>query len=384
MAENREQDEGMDDQKDEAALLSGETSFKLVAIRQIIEATNLLSDTELPEDNTLKGVILKMAQILKELLLEEEGKATWKQHEPVNYSKILRKMKKKRKMAYYYYLKNKNIAEMYSECYDKNYITIPKQLVPKHHRNETIQEYNLRLQHAKEKLYQKTEILEFRKNKYKEKVHQMDIEIDDLIENKYRNDMSKVEPLKNQWKQDRKNEEIKSQQIWQGNEALLRSKLSTFKTNSNSVKPRCNRKESNDTNKAPSPAIPKEKPCKDQPASSKQIDTINKIRQRESEYMKETSEMIKAEENGEEFDTSTILKLGAEIDILQKKLEDSTCKEASLDVKNEFNSGAASNNNVKHEAKRNGVGTKFKSNIPVPIKNMIKIRRKLNFETIKI
>ena len=37
------------------------------------------------------------------------------------------------------------------------------------------------MQHAKEKLYQKTEILEFRKNKYKEKVHQMDIEIDDLI-----------------------------------------------------------------------------------------------------------------------------------------------------------------------------------------------------------
>ena len=100
--------------------------------------------------------------------------------------------------------------------------------------------------------------------------------------------------------------------------------------------------------------------------------------------MKEISEMIKAEENGEEFDTSTILKLGAKIDTLQKKLEDSTCKEASLDVKNEFNSGAASTNNVKHEAKRNGVRTKFKSNIPVTIKNMIKVRRKLNFETIKI
>lgn len=384
MAENREHDEGMDDQKDEALLPSGETSFKLVAIRQIIEATNLLSDTELPEDNILKEVILKMAQILKELTLEEEGKATSKQHEPFNYSKILRKMKKKRKMAYYYYLKNKNIAEMYSECYNKNCITIPKQLVPKHLPNETIQEYNLRLQHAKEKLYQKTEILEFRKNKYKEKLHQMDIEIDNLIENRYGNDMAKVESLKNQWKQDRKNEEIKSQQIWQGNEALLRSKLSTFKTNSNSVKTKCNRKESNKTNKAPNPTIPKENPCKDQPTSPKYIDTVNKIRQRESQYMKEISKMIKAEENSEDFDTSTILKLGAEIDTLQKKLEGSTCKEVSLGAKNDFNSRVDSNDNVKHEAKRTGTRKKFKSNIPVPIKNMIKVRRKLNFETIKI
>ena len=201
MAENKEHDEGMDDQKDEAALLPlGETSFKLVAIRQIIEATNLLSDTELPEDNVLKEVILKMAQVLKELTLEEEGKATSKQHKPVNYSKVLRKMKKKRKMVYYYCLKNKNIAEMYSECYNKDSITIPKQLVPKHRRNETIQEYNLRLQHAKEKLLQETEILEFRKNKYKEKLRQMDIEIDNLIENKNRNDVSKAESLKSQWK----------------------------------------------------------------------------------------------------------------------------------------------------------------------------------------
>ena len=200
MAENREHDEGMDDQQDEAALPSGETSFKLVAIRQIIHATNLLSDTEIPEDSILKEVILKMAQVLKELTLEEEGKSTSKQHEPFDYSKILRKMKKRRKMAYYYYLKNKNIAEIYSECYDKNCITIPKQLVPRHRRNETKEEYNLRLQHAKEKLYQETEIIEFRMNKYKEKLHRIDIEIDNLIENRHRNDMSKVESMKYQWK----------------------------------------------------------------------------------------------------------------------------------------------------------------------------------------
>ena len=116
-------------------------------------------------------------------------------------------------MAYYYYLKNTNIAEIYSECYDKNCITIPKQLVPRHRRNESIQEYNLRLQHAKEKLYQETEIVEYRMNKYKEKLYRIDIEIDNLIENRHRNDMSKVESMKNQWKEDCKNEEIKSQQI---------------------------------------------------------------------------------------------------------------------------------------------------------------------------
>ena len=383
MAENREHDEGMDDQQDEATLPSGETSFKLVAIRQIIEATNLLSDTELPEDNILKEVILKMAQVLKELTFEEEGKATSKQHEPFNYSKLLRKMKKRRKMAYYYYLKNKNIAEIYSECYNKNCITIPKQLVPRHRRNESIQEYNLRLQHAKEKLHQETEIIEFKKNKYKQKLHRMDIEIDNLIENRHRNDMSRVESLKNQWKEDCKNEEIKSQQIWQGNEALLRSELSTFKTNSNFVEPKCNRKKCNNTNKAPNPAILEENPCKDKPASSKYNDTVNKIRRRESEYMRETTKMIKSEENSEDLNTSTILKLGAEIDTLQKKLEDSTCKEASLGAESDF--GVKSSiNNVKPKAKRTGTRIKFKSNIPVPIKNMNKVRRILKFETIKI
>ncbi len=92
----------------------------------------------------------------------------------------------------------------------------------------------------------------------------------------------------------------------------------------------------------------------------------------------------KAEENSEDIDISTILKLGAEIDTLQKKLEGSTCKEVSLGAKNDFNSRIDSNDNVKHEAKRTGTRKKFKSNIPVPIKNMIKVRRKLNFETIKI
>ena len=40
--------------------------------------------------------------------------------------------------------------------------------------------------------------------------------------------------------------------------------------------------------------------------------------------------MVKAEENSEDFDTSTILKLGAEVDTLQEKLKIEIAKKQTL------------------------------------------------------
>ena len=91
-------------------------------------------------------------------------------------------MKKMRKLAYHNFLKNKKITELYEEGYRKSDIKVPKHLGPKHHPEETNQEYQLRLKHAKQTLKQEIELAPSKRDSYKEKIRSIDERIDDTIE----------------------------------------------------------------------------------------------------------------------------------------------------------------------------------------------------------
>ena len=332
-----------------------------------------------PNDNKMIEVILKLTKILEERVQLEEIKATSKQHQPLRYSYHLRKMKRKRKIAYYYYLKNKNICKIYNECYDENEIILPKCLIPKHRSDETKEEYELRLKHAKQKLQQETELLLSRRGYYETKFNNIDKEIETLIETKHGKDSLRAQSLKNQWKIESQNEEIKSKEMWQQTEALMRSQLRTFKITSNIRKPKPNKEKCKSISRAPKPSAIQDNSKTEQTPDSKCTQLLNNIKQYEYEYIKEFEKKITAEESGEDFDHSALERIGAELDALEITLKASQ-KTAKPQDDDDFNSNLINPKTIR-EIKGVGIKAKFKSCIPIPIDKIVKVRRKLSLET---
>ena len=140
MAESKQQ-RGFEDQEDETRFQSGQASFILVVIRQIRETATVLSESNTTEEIDLAGNIVRMSRALEDYVQSGQRRATTKEQKPFEYSKIIRKMKKKRKLTYYSFFKNKRITEIHKESYSKNKITVPKHLVPRHHPEEKKQEF---------------------------------------------------------------------------------------------------------------------------------------------------------------------------------------------------------------------------------------------------
>ena len=135
-------------------------------------------------------------------------RAKTKKQTASDYQRIVRKMKKKRKLFYYYRLKDERKAKIYKECYNKNEITVPSHLIPKHQPEETKQEYRLRIEHAKQRLKQEIEILESRRDTYEKKTKKIDNEIDNMIKLKYDKDPARKEFFRHKWKAECNIEEL--------------------------------------------------------------------------------------------------------------------------------------------------------------------------------
>ena len=114
MAESKQQ-RGFEDQEDETRFQSGQASFILVVIRQIRETATVLSESNTTEEIDLAGNIVRMSRALEDYVQSGQRRATTKEQKPFEYSKIIRKMKKKRKLTYYYFFKNKRITDIYKE-----------------------------------------------------------------------------------------------------------------------------------------------------------------------------------------------------------------------------------------------------------------------------
>ena len=173
MAESKQQ-RGFDDQEDETRFQSGQASFILVVIRQIRETATVLSESNITGEIDLEGNIVKMSRTLEDYVQIGQTRATTKEQKPTEFSKIIRKLKKKRKLTYYYFSKNKRITEICKESYNKNEITIPKHLVATHHPEETIKEFQLRTKHARQKLKQEMELSVSKRNTYEKRIKTID------------------------------------------------------------------------------------------------------------------------------------------------------------------------------------------------------------------
>ena len=70
---------------------------------------------------------------------------------------------------------------------------MPSHLIPKPRPEETRQEYELRIEHAKEKLKQEIQIAESRRDSYEKKTEMLDNEIDNTMMRKYNKNPVKKE-----------------------------------------------------------------------------------------------------------------------------------------------------------------------------------------------
>ena len=370
MAESKQQ-RGFEDQEDETRFQSGQASFILVVIRQIRETATVLSESNTTEEIDLAGNIVRMSRTLEDYVQSGQRRATTKEQKPFEYSKIIRKMKKKRKLTYYYFFKNKRITEIYKESYNKNEITVPKHLVPRHHPEETKQEFQLRTKHARQRLRQEMELSESKKNTYEKRIKKIDERINDLIEMKYGDYPLKMHSIRNQWKTECEKEEVKSEQIWQVNETKMKSKMRTFKIPPDSVMEKLDQENRDVKKTASKKKVTTKHHLKEKKYKVCPDNTISNIRELESEYIKEFEKMMHAEENGEFFDKSALEKIGADIDKLEKVLGTTT---------NNYDCNRNDDNNIQYRFKETDIKAKPRTKIPMPIKltKLAKARRKLN------
>ena len=318
-----------------------------------------------------------MSRILEDYVQCGQTRATTKEQKPLDYSKIIRKMKKKRKLAYYHFFKNKRITEIYKESYNKNKneIKVPKHLVPRHRPEETKQEFQLRTKHARQKLKQEMELSESKRNTYEKRIKTIDDKIDNLIEMKYGEYPLKMQSIKNKWKTECEKEEVKSIQIWQVNETKMKSKMRTFKIPPDLVIEKLDKENRMVTETASKKIAVTEHPCKEKKYDICPNDTTSNIRELESKYIQEFEKMMHAEENGEFFDKSALERIGAEIDRLEKVLGATT---------NNYNCNRNDNNTVSR-FKETDIKANPRTKIPMPIKltKLTKARRKLNLTSDK-
>ena len=312
-----------------------------------------------------------MSRALEDYVQSGQRRATTKEQKPFEYSKIIRKMKKKRKLTYYYFFKNKRITEIYKESYNKNEITVPKHLVPRHHPEETKQEFQLRTKHARQKLTQEMELSESKKNTYGKRMKTIDERINDLIEMKYGDYPLKMQSIRNQCKTECEKEEVKSEQIWRVNETKMKSKMRTFKIPPDSVMEKLDQENRDVKKTASKKKVTTKHHLKEKKYEICPDNTISNIRELESEYIKEFEKMMHAEENGEFFYKSALEKIGADIDKLEKVLGTTT---------NNYDCNRNDDNNIQYRFKETDIKAKPRTKIPMPIKltKLAKARRKLN------
>ena len=391
MAKNKER-EGFCEQNDEPIEenSSGRASFELVVIGQIIAATRLMND-DLENNNKMKAVIEGFALILKErreLNIQDAPNQDTEKHQINPFS--WRKMKKKRKMAYYYHLKNKSLMHIYKKLHDMKDIVLPKHLIPKHRPEETQGEYQLKLKYCKERLLHETQLLEIRRKHYEKRFKAIDYEVQQFIEKKFCDQPIQVDAMISRWTYECKTEEIKSEKMWHTEEAQIASKCRKFissqektsennrhrEQNSSEDQQKCDHQngkkkrllqlKSKNNNKMVKPNEIKQK-------------LIDEMRELESAYIRESSNMVMAQENNVEFCESKLNNIGEEIDRLETELikfnlrDQSSYSDTSHNYQLTEDSTAVNNTPV--------IKQRIKSKIPIPIYKIKsnRARCKLNF-----
>ena len=172
---------------------------------------------------------------------------------------------------------------------------------------------------------------------------------------------------------------IESKEMWQHTEALIRSQLRTFKTKSNHSKSKLNKEKCKSISRPPKPSAIQDNSETEQTRDSKCTQLLTNIKQCEYEYIKEFEKKIAAEENGEDFDHSALERIGTELESLEIALKASQ-EIAKPQDDDDFNSNLNNHETIR-EIKGVGIKKKFRSCIPIPIDEIVQVRRKLNLET---
>ena len=168
--------------------------------------------------------------------------------------------------------------------------------------------------------------------------------------------------------------------MWQAKEAEMRSKMHTMKTNANPATTRSKRRQHK---------VKKAETTKNANTDSEMLpDSITmKLKKLEYEYIKEFEKKMYAEKCGKACDESMLEKVGQEIESLEtvlgniRKEEEEALiieKEENFDSVNNKNNDSTYCNNIRIVNGKDSNKAKFKTKIPLPVRKVMKARRRLN------
>ena len=195
----------------------------------------------------------------------------------------------------------------------------------------------------------------------------------------------KMESLRNKWKTEREKEEFRSEQIWQANEEKIKSKMRIFKTPPDSEVRKLH-KETRNVFKTMSKKIDvAEHPSEKKKCEVDAEDTMSNIRELERKYIEESEKMMRAEENNEFFDKSTLERIGQKLDKLEKVFGAITGERDYCKTQVDFSSGtdiesncSRNDDNKASRIKRMDIKANHNTKIPIRVKKIAKARRRLN------
>ena len=119
-------------------------------------------------------------------------------------------------------------------------------------------------------------------------------------------------------------------------------------------------------------------------------DTISNIRELEHKYIEESEKMMRAEENNEFFDKSTLERIGQKLDKLEKVFGAITGERDYCKTQVDFSSGTdlesnctRNDDNKASRITRMDIKVNHNTKIPIPVKKIAKARRRLQNRFVK-
>ena len=297
------------------------------------------------------------------------------------------------------------------EWYHSDDIIIPKHLIPKQSKNDSEEEFSIKMKLAKEKMKYESEIMKIRSKKYERKFKAVDSKIEDKILVATLESHHKRKCLLDAWNEEYEEQEKRSLNIWKLKEEFIIKKSyihnEGFKKAGTISHARGDTKISNQREakkyqiKKPrkirnnSPGRKAQKKNSFTPESSVQNNKYSPYNSRheiEREYLHEMDEMVMCEEENITFDKTKLEKLTELLERLsdeefksttvEKETKGDNTDDICLNMELDSDHTPVTKNNDSCYLKNKTCKSKLPpaSKIPIPIAKKKGIQRKIEFE----
>ena len=208
------------------AVTPDQPTLELMILGEIIKKARSFTPLDIEKNMQVAYEIEELTgDLRREIFQKKLGKEA--KTKDIKYKAFIptwRKKMKQRKWAYFFYLKNKRMSEIYMEWYNSEDTILPNQLIPKTTKENLEEELPIKFKLAKEKMKYEAEIMSIRSRNYSRQFQNIDSEMEDKILIRTLDNHHIRKYLLDSWKDESKAEEKRSMNIWKLKEEFILSK----------------------------------------------------------------------------------------------------------------------------------------------------------------